>query len=116
MSERPAYVGPTILLTLTQVALSWAVFASPVLAKQALPELGLSPEWIGLQPTLIFSAALTTSMLVSPLTASVNSMRLSQILLLVAAAPIRGLASTAPCSQRSLSHCCSQRSAHRRGC
>ena len=86
MSERPAYVGPTILLTITQIALSWAVFASPVLARQALPELGLSPEWIGLQPTLMFSAALLTSMLVSPLTASFNSMRLSQILLLVSAA------------------------------
>lgn len=86
MSERQAYVSPTILLTITQAALSWAVLASPVLALQALPDLGLSPEWIGVQATLMFSAAMATSMLVSPLTASVNSMRLSQVLLLIAAA------------------------------
>ena len=86
MSERAGYIGPTILLSITQMSLSWAVFASPVLARQALPSLGLSPEWIGLQATLMFSAAMATSMLVSPLTASFNSMRLSQILLLVSAA------------------------------
>jgi MFS family permease len=86
MAERDSYIGPTILLTCVQVALSWAVFASPVLALQALPDLGLAPRWIGVQPTLMFTAALLTSMLVSPLTASVNSMRLSQVLLLVSAA------------------------------
>lgn len=86
MAEREGYAGPTILLTCVQVALSWAVFASPVLALQALPDLGLAPQWIGVQPTLMFSAALLTSMLVSPLTASVNSMRLSQVLLMVSAA------------------------------
>jgi predicted MFS family arabinose efflux permease len=93
MSERAAYIGPTILLTITQFTLSWAVFASPVLARQALPDLGLAPEWIGLQPTLMFTAALLTSMLVSPLTASVNSMRLSQLLLLTSAAGAAMLAS-----------------------
>ena len=85
MSERADYLGPTVLLTITQTALSWAVFASPVLARQALPDLGVAPEWIGLQSTLIFSAALATSMLVSPMTASVNALRLSQLFLLTAA-------------------------------
>lgn len=85
-TARPeSYVGPTVLLTIAQVALSWAVFASPVLALQALDDLGLPSVWIGLQPPLMFGTALVTSMLVSPLTASVNAMRLTQVLLLVSA-------------------------------
>ena len=46
MLHRAAFVGPTILLTLIQAVISWAVFAPPVLAKQALPEMGLDPAWI----------------------------------------------------------------------
>ncbi|CAN0332697.1 unnamed protein product, partial [Discosporangium mesarthrocarpum] len=85
-TARPeSYAGPTVLLTIAQVALSWAVFASPVLALQALDDLGLPSVWIGLQPPLMFGTALVTSMLVSPLTASVNAMRLTQVLLLVSA-------------------------------
>ena len=48
-----SYIGPTILLTLIQVMISWTVFASPVLTKQALPDMGLDPAWIGMQPTIL---------------------------------------------------------------
>jgi predicted MFS family arabinose efflux permease len=84
--RQESYVGPTALLTIAQIALSWAIFASPVLALQALDDLGLPAVWIGFQPPLMFGAALATSMLVSPLTASVNAMRMTQVLLLVSAA------------------------------
>lgn len=86
MSERAAYVGPTILLTLIQAMVSWAVFAPPVLAKQALPEMGIDPAWIGLQPTLVFIAATFSSTLSGVVVVRYNAMRVSQILVLLAAA------------------------------
>ncbi len=86
MSERAGYVGPTILLTVIQAMVSWAVFAPPVLAKQALPDMGYDPAWIGLQPTIVFIAAMVSSMISGALVARYNSMRLSQFLLLLAAA------------------------------
>lgn len=86
MSERAAYVGPTILLTVIQAMVSWAVFAPPVLAKQALPDMGYDPAWIGLQPTIVFIAAMVSSMPSGALVARYNPMRLSQFLLLLAAA------------------------------
>ena len=62
MRESAGYIGPTVLLTLIQAMISWAVFAPPVLAKQALTEMGLDPAWIGLQPTILFTAAMFSSM------------------------------------------------------
>lgn len=85
MSERAGYIGPTILLTVIQAMVSWAVFAPPVLAKQALPDMGLDPAWIGLQPTIVFIAAMVSSMMSGALVARYNPMRLSQVLLLLAA-------------------------------
>ncbi|MDA0785606.1 MAG: MFS transporter [Proteobacteria bacterium] len=86
MNERAAYVGPTILLTLIQAMVSWAVFAPPVLAKQALPAMGIDPAWIGLQPTIVFVAATISSMVSGGIVARFNPMRASQVLLLLAAA------------------------------
>lgn len=86
MSERAAYIGPTILLTLIQAMVSWAVFAPPVLAKQALPEMGIDPAWIGLQPTIVFVTATISSMVSGGIVARFNPMRASQVLLLLAAA------------------------------
>jgi predicted MFS family arabinose efflux permease len=86
MSERAEYIGPTILLTLIQAMVSWAVFAPPVLAKQALPDMGIDPAWIGLQPTLVFIAATFSSMMGAGLVARFNPMRASQTLVLFAAA------------------------------
>lgn len=86
MHERAAYVGPTILLTLIQAMISWAVFAPPVLAKQALPDMGIDPAWIGLQPTIVFVAATISSMASGGIVARFNPMRASQALLLFAAA------------------------------
>ncbi len=86
MKERAAYVGPTILLTLIQAMVSWAVFAPPVLAKQALPTMGIDPAWIGLQPTIVFVAATISSMVSGGVVARFNPMRASQVLLLLAAA------------------------------
>lgn len=86
MHERAAYVGPTILLTLIQAMISWAVFAPPVLAKQALPDMGIDPAWIGLQPTIVFVAATISSMVSGGIVARFNPMRASQALLLFAAA------------------------------
>lgn len=74
-----AYIGPTILLTLTQVVISWAVFAPPVIAKQALPEMGLDPIWIGAQPTFLFIAAMISSVVSSSWVARVNPMRATQL-------------------------------------
>ena len=85
MSERAAYVGPTILLTLIQAMISWAVFAPPVLAKQALPEMGLDPAWIGLQPTILFTAAMFSGMMSAGLVARFNPMRASQAMVLLCA-------------------------------
>ena len=73
------YVGPTILLTLTQTMISWAVFAPPVIAKQALPEMGLDPIWIGAQPTVVFSAAMIVGVMASAWVARVNPMRATQL-------------------------------------
>ncbi len=86
MNERAAYVGPTILLTLIQAMVSWAVFAPPVLAKQALPDMGIDPAWIGLQPTIVFVAATISSMVSGGIVTRFNPMRASQVLLLFAAA------------------------------
>ncbi len=85
MSERAGYIGPTILLTLIQAMISWAVFAPPVLAKQALPEMGLDPEWIGMQPTILFTAAAFSTMMSAGLVARFNPMRASQVLVLLCA-------------------------------
>ena len=82
MSERAAYVGPTILLTLVQAMISWAVFAPPVLAKQALPEMGLDPAWIGMQPTILFTAAMFSAMMSAGLVTRFNPMRASQLMVL----------------------------------
>ena len=84
MSARPAYVGPTLLLTWIQAAVSWAVFAPPVLARQALPELGLEPVWIGLQPAIVFGAALVSTVSIGPLAGRIHAMRLSQALVATA--------------------------------
>ncbi len=73
------YVGPTILLTLTQTMISWAVFAPPVIAKQALPEMGLDPIWIGAQPTIAFIAAMLVGVMASSWVARVNPMRATQL-------------------------------------
>ena len=80
------YIGPTILLTLIQIMISWAVFAPPVLAKQALPDMGLDPAWIGMQPTILFTAATFSSMMSAGLVARYNPMRASQIMVLLCAA------------------------------
>ena len=63
MRDRAGYIGPTILLTLIQAMISWAVFAPPVLVKQALPDMGLDPAWIGMQPTILFTAAMFSAMM-----------------------------------------------------
>ncbi len=73
------YLGPAILLTLTQAMISWAVFAPPVIAKQALPEMGLDPIWIGAQPTLVFIAAMLVGVLASSWVARINPMRATQL-------------------------------------
>ncbi len=75
---RRAYIGPVILLTLTQAMISWAVFAPPVIAKQALPEMGLDPIWIGAQPTFVFIAAMIVGVLASSWVARINPMRATQ--------------------------------------
>ncbi|MBT3932048.1 MAG: MFS transporter, partial [Rhodospirillaceae bacterium] len=82
MRERAAYVGPTILLTLVQTMISWAVFAPPVLAKQALPEMGLDPAWIGILPTILFTAAMFSAMMSAGLVTRFNPMRASQLMVL----------------------------------
>ncbi|NNE84080.1 MAG: MFS transporter [Alphaproteobacteria bacterium] len=76
---RRPYLGPMVLLTLTQAMISWAVFAPPVIAKQALPAIGLDPIWIGAQPTIVFIAAMFTGMLASGWVARVNPMRATQL-------------------------------------
>lgn len=85
MPNRAAYIGPTILLTIIQAMISWAVFAPPVLAKQALTEMGLDPAWIGVQPTILFTAATFSSMMAAGLSARFNPMRTSQIMVLLCA-------------------------------
>lgn len=88
MASRPDYVGPTVLLTLIQVVISWAVFAPPVLARQALPEMGIDPSWIGLQTTTVFVAAMISSNLSGSLVSRINPMRVNQVLVLFAAGGI----------------------------
>lgn len=78
-AARRPYLGPMVLLTLTQAMISWAVFAPPVIAKQALPAIGLDPIWIGAQPTIVFIAAMFTGMLASGWVARVNPMRATQL-------------------------------------
>ncbi len=78
-APRRAYIGPAILLTLTQAMISWAVFAPPVIAKQALPEMGLDPIWIGAQPTIVFIAAMIVGVLASSWVARINPMRATQL-------------------------------------
>ena len=73
------YIGPAVLLTLTQAMISWAVFAPPVIAKQALPEMGLDPIWIGAQPTLVFIAAMVVGVLASSWVGRINPMRATQL-------------------------------------
>lgn len=73
------YLGPVTLLTLTQMMISWAVFSPPVAAKQAMPELGLAPIWIGAQPTIMFIAAMVAGVLTSSWVARVNPMRATQL-------------------------------------
>ncbi len=82
-AARRAYIGPAILLTLTQAMISWAVFAPPVVAKQALPEMGLDPIWIGVQPTIVFIAAMIISVLASSWVARINPMRATQLFVLL---------------------------------
>lgn len=72
-------MGPAILLTFTQAMISWAVFAPPVIAKQALPSMGLEPIWIGAQPTIVFIAAMFVGVLASSWVARVNPMRATQL-------------------------------------
>ena len=93
MPDRAAYIGPTILLTLIQAMISWAVFAPPVLAKQALPEMGLEPAWIGMQPTILFTAATFSSMMSAGLVARFNPMRASQVMVLLCALGSAAIAS-----------------------
>ena len=78
-AARRPYIGPVILLTLTQTMISWAVFAPPVIAKQALPEMGLDPIWIGAQPTIVFIAAMFVGVLASSWVARINPMRATQL-------------------------------------
>jgi len=77
-AARRAYIGPAILLTFTQAMISWAVFSPPVIAKQALPEMGLDPIWIGAQPTLVFIAAMIVGVLTSSWVGRINPMRATQ--------------------------------------
>ncbi len=77
-AARRAYIGPVILLTFTQAMISWAVFAPPVIAKQALPEMGLEPIWIGAQPTFVFIAAMIVGVLASSWVGRINPMRATQ--------------------------------------
>ena len=78
-AARRPYIGPAVLLTLTQAMISWAVFAPPVIAKQALPEMGLDPIWIGAQPTIVFIAAMIVGVLASSWVARINPMRATQL-------------------------------------
>jgi predicted MFS family arabinose efflux permease len=78
-AARRPYIGPAILLTLTQTMISWAVFAPPVMAKQALPEMGLDPIWIGAQPAIVFIAAMFVGVLASSWVARINPMRATQL-------------------------------------
>jgi predicted MFS family arabinose efflux permease len=55
------------------------------LAKQALPEMGLDPAWIGLQPTILFTAAMFSGMMSAGLVARFNPMRASQAMVLLCA-------------------------------
>jgi predicted MFS family arabinose efflux permease len=85
MRDRAGYIGPTILLTLIQAMISWAVFAPPVLVKQALPAMGLDPAWIGMQPTILFTAAMFSAMMAAGMVVRFNPMRASQIMVLLCA-------------------------------
>ncbi len=83
-AARRPYVGPAVLLTLTQTMISWAVFAPPVIAKQALPDMGLEPIWIGAQPTIVFILAMLVGVLASSWVARINPMRATQLFVLFA--------------------------------
>jgi predicted MFS family arabinose efflux permease len=85
MRDRAGYIGPTILLTLIQAMISWAVFAPPVLVKQALPAMGLDPAWIGMQPTILFTAAMFSAMMAAGMVVRFNPMRACQIMVLLCA-------------------------------
>ncbi|MBT5571139.1 MAG: MFS transporter [Alphaproteobacteria bacterium] len=65
--------------------ISWAVFAPPVLAKQALPDMGLDPAWIGMLPVILFTAATFSSMMSAGLVSRFNPMRASQVMVLLCA-------------------------------
>ena len=78
---RREYLEPTGLLLLTQTMISWAVYAPPVIAKQALPEMGLDPIWIGAQPMIVFISAMFVGVLASSWVVSINPMRASQLLI-----------------------------------
>ena len=72
-------MGPLTLLILTQSMISWGVFAPPVVAMQALPDIGLNPIWIGGQPSIVFIAAMIIGVLASSWVAKINPMRATQI-------------------------------------
>ncbi len=46
--------------------------------------MGLNPEWIGMQPTILFTAAAFSTMMSAGLVARFNPMRASQVLVLLA--------------------------------
>jgi MFS family permease len=79
--SRRDYLEPTGLLLLTQTMISWAVYSPPVIAKQALPEMGLDPIWIGAQPMIVFISAMFFGVLASSWVVSINPMRASQLLI-----------------------------------
>ena len=79
--SRRNYLEPTGLLLLTQTMISWAVYSPPVIAKQALPEMGLDPIWIGAQPMIVFISAMFFGVLASSWVVSINPMRASQLLI-----------------------------------
>jgi predicted MFS family arabinose efflux permease len=77
----PSMLGSQLIITM-------AAFAVPVVAPVAAPEIGVPSIYVGGFTSLVYLLGMTTGLFASPLIARLGSVRLSQCLLLMVAAGI----------------------------
>ena len=89
----PPYLVPLLALMVLHTTAIAGLLAPPIFAVAAMAELGLSMEWIGAYPFLVYGAAILSATSVGGLAANVGPIRTSQGCLLLVGAGLCLLAS-----------------------
>jgi predicted MFS family arabinose efflux permease len=84
----PPYLVPLLALMALHTTAIASLLAPPIFAVAAVDELGLSIEWIGAYPFLVYGAAILSATFVGGLTANVGPIRASQYCLFLVGAGV----------------------------